>query len=56
MKKVIVYSIIILPIICVAIKWKVWEGGIGGVVLAAVAMLICTLYNGYESEKKKSNR
>lgn len=56
MKKWIGYAVIILPIIAVGIKWRVWDSDFGGWVLAMVAVLNCTLWrNYYEQRQKKKN-
>lgn len=56
MKKIAVYAAIILPAVVTAIKWKVWDGGLGGLVLALSALLLCTIYSDYESKKEKRNQ
>lgn len=50
MKKWIGYAVIILPILYVAYKWHVWDGGIGGLILAEIAVLNCTIWT---NQKKK---
>lgn len=58
MKKWIGYAVILLPIIAVAFKWQVWDGGIGAWVLAFIALFNCTVWGDiyHEQSKKKRNR
>ena len=35
------YVVIIAPITYVAFKWHVWDGGIGGLILALIAAFNC---------------
>lgn len=51
-KKWIGYVVILVPIIIVAIKWRVWNGGIGGLILAEIAVLNCTIWT---NQKRNSH-
>ena len=43
MKKALIMAMVLLPIIAVAVKWRVWDGGIGGLVLALAAAFNCNM-------------
>lgn len=56
-KKWIGYVVILVPIIIVAIKWRVWNGGIGGLILALIAVFNCVVWTDiYEQRKKKKTK
>lgn len=55
MKKWIGYAVIILPILYVAYKWHVWDGGIGGLILAEIAVLNCTIWTDHCDKPKRNS-
>lgn len=46
-KKFIGFAVIIAPITYVAFKWHVWDGGIGGLILALIAAFNCLSWADY---------
>jgi len=56
MKKVIGYAVIILPILVVADKWQVWDGGVGALILSLIALLNCLIWGEHCNECKKKER
>lgn len=53
MKRWIGYAIIILPILYVAYKWHVWDGGTGGLMLALIAVFNCTVWTDHCKKPNK---
>lgn len=53
MKRGIGYAVIILPILYVAYKWHVLDGGIGGLILALVAVFNCTVWTDHCKKPNK---
>lgn len=49
------YVVIIVPILIVAWKWHVWDGGIGGLILAEIAVLNCTIWTDHCDKHKKNS-